>query len=272
MVFRRALLCGCAMAWLCAVAVAQPRTVWWLDPPVLRVPVGATGELSVVIDAGDSIAAASSYRALQAELVWDAAVAGAAVLTRSGRGYWKPPPAGCADVNQVIQLTRLEPPGYALLGTLSLFANPQCQIQRDPFPLWTLGFEGRAPGTTQVVFHKYTRLLLETIPEQKLDLDFDALPATVVVYEPFVWGDVTGDGQSTALDAAMVLRWDAFLIASFPVAPGTIAPAFPPGADVNGDGLLSALDAAFILHCDAFLIDCYRAVDLNCDFQGPDWE
>lgn len=85
----------------------------------------------------------------------------------------------------------------------------------------------------------------------------------------FAWGDVSGDGIAGTVDASLILRFDAFLIDSFPCCPET-RPAFPPRGDVSGEGILGTVDAAQVLQFDAFLLGCFGAVDHNCDGWGPE--
>ena len=79
---------------------------------------------------------------------------------------------------------------------------------------------------------------------EKDALDFEGVIVKFGTEDLF--GDVTGDGKVTSLDAAYILRYDAgtsnvdidlFL------------------ADVSGDGKVTSLDAAYILRLDAGLID-----------------
>lgn len=85
----------------------------------------------------------------------------------------------------------------------------------------------------------------------------------------FRWGDMNASNNVNALDAALVLRWDAFLIDEFPCCPGIVWPAYPERGDVSDDDILNALDAALILRLDAFLIDYFPA-DYNQDGFGPE--
>lgn len=88
----------------------------------------------------------------------------------------------------------------------------------------------------------------------------------------FRWGDVDGSDTVTALDAAYVLRYDAFLIDSFPCCP-EVRPQVPLRGDVShgigGVNSVDALDAALILRFDAFLIDHFPA-DTDQDGFGPE--
>ena len=59
-------------------------------------------------------------------------------------------------------------------------------------------------------------------------------------------GDVNSDGLVDALDAMLILRWDAELI-------GADALNLDVG-DVNGDGMVDSVDAMLILRLDAELI------------------
>ena len=59
-------------------------------------------------------------------------------------------------------------------------------------------------------------------------------------------GDVNCDGTVSSIDAALVLQYDAGLIASL---------ACQENADVNGDGNINSLDAALILQFVAGLIE-----------------
>lgn len=98
----------------------------------------------------------------------------------------------------------------------------------------------------------------------------NTLAATSTPTAPcFVWGDVDGNSISNALDASLVLRWDAFLIDFFPCCPGVIVPAFPQRADVNGSNSLTAFDASLILQYDAFILGVFPA-DLDGNGRGPE--
>lgn len=63
-------------------------------------------------------------------------------------------------------------------------------------------------------------------------------------------GDVNADGRITALDASLILQYDAMLINSLENMEG---------ADVSGDGRITALDASLILQYDAMLIQDFPA-------------
>lgn len=86
--------------------------------------------------------------------------------------------------------------------------------------------------------------------------------------EPFRWGDMDDNNITGAVDAALVLQWDAFIIDQFPCCP-EVWPAYPPRGDVSDDSILGTVDAAMILQYDAFILDCFPA-DTNCDGFGPD--
>lgn len=62
-------------------------------------------------------------------------------------------------------------------------------------------------------------------------------------------GDVNNDGYINSLDAATVLKYDAFII--------SLDSAALTAADVNGDGSVNSLDAAMILKYDAGIIDSF---------------
>jgi len=62
---------------------------------------------------------------------------------------------------------------------------------------------------------------------------------------PFVAGDVSCDGDTSSIDALMVLQADAGLLASLPC---------PHNADANGDGVVNAVDALAILQHAAGLL------------------
>jgi hypothetical protein len=100
----------------------------------------------------------------------------------------------------------------------------------------------------------------KTVGQQDLDLDGNPQtpPETVDVAATLeincgdpptppdrVAGDVNCDGNVNSIDAALVLQFDAALIASLPCQ----------NADVNADGATNAIDAALILQFDAGLID-----------------
>jgi hypothetical protein len=61
-----------------------------------------------------------------------------------------------------------------------------------------------------------------------------------------VVGDANCDGETTAVDAALVLQLNAGLVDDVPC---------PENADVNGDGLITAVDAALILQFVAGILD-----------------
>lgn len=58
-------------------------------------------------------------------------------------------------------------------------------------------------------------------------------------------GDVNGDGKIGALDASLILQYDAMIITKLEV---------EAAADVSGDGKIGALDASLILQYDAMII------------------
>lgn len=93
---------------------------------------------------------------------------------------------------------------------------------------------------------------------------------TRAVEPPFVWGDLNGDEIAGAVDASLVLQFDAFLIEQFPCCPGIVWPDFPVQGNVNADAILGSVDAAMILQYDAFLLDCFHDVDFDCDGWGPE--
>ena len=62
-------------------------------------------------------------------------------------------------------------------------------------------------------------------------------------------GDANNDGYINSLDAATVLKYDAFII--------SLDSAALTAADVNGDGSVNSLDAAMILKYDAGIIDSF---------------
>jgi len=62
-----------------------------------------------------------------------------------------------------------------------------------------------------------------------------------------IMGDVSGNGDLSAYDAALILQWLVGLIDRFPCCPDIVSPAFPTHADVSKDGTLSAYDASLIL-------------------------
>ena len=67
------------------------------------------------------------------------------------------------------------------------------------------------------------------------------------VIEP---GDVNGDGDISAIDAALILQFDAGLLDSLP---------YPGSADVNGDGNVNSIDAALVLQFTAGLLSTLPA-------------
>lgn len=70
-------------------------------------------------------------------------------------------------------------------------------------------------------------------------------------------GDVNGDGEINALDAAVILQADAGLI--------TLDEAQIEAADVNNDGALDSLDAAVILQLDAGLIEALPEAEADAE-------
>ena len=67
------------------------------------------------------------------------------------------------------------------------------------------------------------------------------------VIEP---GDVNGDGDISAIDAALILQFDAGLLDSLP---------YPGSADVSGDGNVNSIDAALVLQFTAGLVNTLPA-------------
>jgi len=59
--------------------------------------------------------------------------------------------------------------------------------------------------------------------------------------------DVSGNGDLSAYDAALILQWLVGFIDRFPCCPDIVSPAFPVHADASKDGTLSAFDASLIL-------------------------
>ncbi|MCP4645719.1 MAG: hypothetical protein GY851_35065 [bacterium] len=85
----------------------------------------------------------------------------------------------------------------------------------------------------------------------------------------FRWGDVSADAQVGTMDASQVLQWMLGMIPSFPVAPGTIYPAYPACADVSDDATVGTVDASLMLQKKVGLIAAFPADD-NGDGFGPD--
>jgi len=118
-----------------------------------------------------------------------------------------------------------------------------------------------------VVGEEYTFVVVLKRNVQRFNIDTMVLingkPATVVVHivddhnaaisytfvceDNVLYGDANLDGIVNSLDAAQVLKHDAFLI--------ELEGAALIAADVNGDGTVNSLDAAQILKYDAFLIE-----------------
>jgi hypothetical protein len=67
-------------------------------------------------------------------------------------------------------------------------------------------------------------------------------------------GDVSCDGRTNSVDAALILQYDAGLTTSFRC---------PEGADVNADGSVNGVDAAVVLRLEAGLIDRLSAADTS---------
>jgi len=65
---------------------------------------------------------------------------------------------------------------------------------------------------------------------------------------PCAAGDANHDGDTTSVDAALILQHDAGLLAPLPC---------PSGGDVNRDGRINAIDAALVLQFVAGLIDSF---------------
>lgn len=247
---------------------AQPRSVWSIEPAETTLRPGETVDLQLWLDVGDNIPSASSYRGLQAELFWNPSVLAATQATYH-YGFWYP--NLCSSPSFVIRASTFSE-SRALISILSSFRNPQCPMVRTPFKVFTVRFQAEAQGTSYITWGPITRLILRTDPLVVLDTDFAVVPAVIHVLppepEPFVWGDLSADNVSGAMDAALVLQYDTLLIDRFPAYPDIVWPDFPPAGDVSGDEVLGAVDAAAILQLDALLLDCFAA-DLNCDQLGP---
>lgn len=67
-------------------------------------------------------------------------------------------------------------------------------------------------------------------------------------------GDVSCDGRTNSVDAALILQYDAGLTTSFRC---------PDSADVNADGSVNGLDAAVVLRLEAGLIDRLSVADTS---------
>ncbi len=100
------------------------------------------------------------------------------------------------------------------------------------------------------------------------------------MFAPYLWGDLNANMKAGAVDASLLLRFDASLIDSFPGYPVAEYPeyypdpsqpwtSFPWAADVNWDGTAGTMDASYLLQYYAFLIPQLPA-DTNGDDWGPD--
>lgn len=112
------------------------------------------------------------------------------------------------------------------------------------------------------------------------DNNSDPQTFTIKIYVPFLWGDLNDNNIAGAVDASLLLQFDAGLINVFPGYPLAEYPeyypdpvhpwnSFPWAADVSGDGIAGTVDASHILQFYA-LIRVFFDVDLNEDFWGPD--
>jgi len=96
-------------------------------------------------------------------------------------------------------------------------------------------------------------------------VDFQLIPGEM----SSLWGELSGEGNTGAYDASLILQWVIGLIDRFPIDESIMSPEFPQAADVSGNGTLSSYDASIILQKKVRLLDCFPA-DLNCDDYGPD--
>jgi len=78
-------------------------------------------------------------------------------------------------------------------------------------------------------------------------------PLDLFLAVDYVFGDVNNDGKISAIDASLVLQYDARLIKEDGLNIVT--------ADVNGDGKINAIDASLILQYDAKLINKFPFED-----------
>ncbi|MCP4643781.1 MAG: hypothetical protein GY851_25270, partial [bacterium] len=110
-------------------------------------------------------------------------------------------------------------------------------------------------------------------PQMRLVTVFAGMPATadfqLASNVQFRWGDVSADAQVGTMDASQVLQWMLGMIPSFPVAPGTVYPAYPACADVSDDATVGTVDASLMLQKKVGLIAAFPA-DTNADGFGPD--
>jgi len=114
-------------------------------------------------------------------------------------------------------------------------------------------------GPASIVFNKDYLETLPAKPSFKLHMANDTAVAAIILQIKLL-GDVNGDGKINAIDASLVLQYDAKLIGETGLNVAV--------ADVNGDGKTDAIDAALILQYDAKLIDAFPVDQSNSG--GPE--
>lgn len=264
---RAAVLAAVAAALLLVTGLSQPAkadgpfspAVVRIDPANQSVPVSTQVVVNIMLEDFPDPDGLGAY---EVALTWNPNVLQfkCSVAPSCSDGFTNGPLLGstgraptCLPPDRDVDDDGTNDPGYVKAGCLTFGAEP-------PGPtadglLATLRFSTPCAGSTIITFDRVA--LSDPLAEDKPEIPGDDLQynisggnATVTGGEPCPAGGLVGDancnGTVNAIDAAIILQFDAALLGSL---------ACPVEADVNSSGEANALDALLVLQYDAGLLD-----------------